>query len=97
MFPFSSPRVQIPKLKVFKQEITSSYPDWELIIITVVIVVNGADHISKELQMLTGPLFSPRYKSEYGEAADCSDKRKLKDSNSNLSQCHFVHHKSQMN
>jgi hypothetical protein len=45
----------------------------------------------------TGPIVHPSHDmSEYGTAVEWSWQGKQKDSNRNLSQCHFVHHKFYM-
>jgi hypothetical protein len=55
------------------------------------------DNVS-ELRPPTGLLFITQEIYEYGEPRwKDSDRIKLKNSEKNLSQCHFVHHKSRMN
>jgi hypothetical protein len=53
----------------------------------------GCDYVS-ELLPLTDTLFIPKMIYEYGERRwNDTDRGKTKNSEKNLSQCHFVHHK----
>jgi hypothetical protein len=54
------------------------------------------DNVS-ELRLLTDLLFIPQIKYEYGESRwNDSDRGKPNNSEKSVSQCHFVHHKSNM-
>jgi hypothetical protein len=56
----------------------------------------GCDYVSEVLP-LTDMLFIPRVIYEYGERQwNDTDRGKPKNSEKNLSQCYFVHHKSYM-